>query len=209
MDSARLWSDIVTGGVTAGILFLGGLLALWRFFLQRQFGNNWSIELDECRVRHTKDGWCYVLTLTIENGSAAAQTIKGWWRQIVFADEVSEEYDPNGHLGVICATAPSYFGGDNQAEDYQLSPGEKYADKMIRWSNDQIHEVCYVEYVLCYRQWRWRILPKWDREAGYVHWTPIPQKETGHISHIMIAPVNRSDLEAANKLTVQEPHSSN
>lgn len=191
LESAELWTSIVTGSITGAILLLGGALAFWRFVLQQRFGNNSRVDVTACSLRQVGGQPAYVLTLTVENQSAAAHKIREWWRKIVFPDEVGPDYDPNSPLDIFTERAAlDHYHAKSQVESgpYLLAPGEKYCDQMIQYHDGPVQEVCYVEYTLGYRKWKWVPLP----------W-PVPEsvsQEAEFISQKMISAVQRADLAA-------------
>jgi hypothetical protein len=185
LESAKVWADIVTGSVTAGVLVLAGIAAFWRFFLQQPLGNNWLIRVTPCRIRRAGEQWGYFLALEVHNASAACHTMNGWWRQVRFADEVPPNYDPSGSLDVLSGEkALLHYGKESLIDRYPLAPGEAYVDHVCRFREGPPQEFCFIEYTLGYRAWK--------SKCVVVRW---PGWE--HISQILTAPVERDDLNAA------------
>ncbi len=187
LESAEAVASIVTGSITAVVLILGGLLAFWRFFLQQPLGNNWKIDITPCKMRRAGDKWAYFVTLEVQNASAAAHKMHGWWRQIKFPDEIPD-YDPNTSLDVLSIDeAVENYGGESLIHSYRLAPGERYADHMCEFRTGNPKEFCYVEYTLQYRAWKWK---GWK-------WLKIRWRASEFMSQIMTSPVERDDLRAA------------
>lgn len=187
LESAEAWTNIITGVIVAGVLVLGGLAAFWKFVLQQPLGNNWRIDITPCKMRRAGDKWAYFVTLEVQNASAAAHKMHGWWRQIKFPDEVTPDYDPNASLDVLTEEqAKARYGGGSLIDSYRLTPGERYADHMCEFRPGNPKEFCYVEYTLQYRAWKWT---KWK-------WLPLPRRDWEVISQIMTSAVDRDDLGA-------------
>ena len=187
LQSAELLASIVTGGITAGILILGGLLAFWRFFLQRPLGNNWRIDITPCKLRRANDTWAYFVTLGVQNASTAGNKMSGWWRQVRFPDEVEPGYDPNASLDVLGeAKAIEHYGRKSLVDSHSLASGERYVDHVCEFRPGGPKEFCYVEYTLQYRAWKSK---RWKRLT--YRW-----RDWEFISQIMTSPVERDDLSA-------------
>lgn len=133
LESAEAWANIVTSAIIAGILVLGGVAAFWKFFLQQPLSNNWKIDITPCKMRRAGDKWAYFVTLEVQNASAAAHKMRGWWRQIKFPDEIPD-YDPNTSLDVLSNDeAVENYGRESLIDSYRLAPGERYADHMCEF----------------------------------------------------------------------------
>lgn len=185
LESAKTWTDMVTGSVTAGVLVLAGIAAFWRFFLQQPLGNNWLIRVTPCRIRRAGEKWAYFITLEVRNASAARQVMKGWWRQVRFADEVPPDYDPSSSLDVLSKDrALEHYGTDNPIDPYPLAPGEAYVDHICEFREGLAKEFCFMEYTLRYRAWKSK-------------WLLLRYRGWEHISQILTVPVERDDLNAA------------
>lgn len=187
IESAEAWANIVTGAIIAGVLVLGGVAAFWKFFLQQPLGNNWRIDITLCKMRRAGDMWAYLVTLEVQNASAAVQRMHGWWRQIKFPDEVPTDYDPNDPLDILSNEgAINHYRRSSLTDSYQLASGERYADHICEFRPGKPKELCYVEYTLQYRAWKWK------------HWKrlKLPRRDWEFISQIMTSAVERDDLRA-------------
>ena len=177
LESAESWATIVAACTTAAILFVGAIAAFWKFIWQQPFGNHWSVDITTCRARRVNNRWVYVVTVTVENRSAARHSMDGWWRRLRFPDEVDSDYDPNASLQIYSAEeARRHFGTNSMIEsEYRLASGERYSDQMICFRDGELQQVCYLEYTLKYRKGVWGSAEEC-------------------ISQIMVSPVEREDL---------------
>lgn len=180
LESSEDWTNIVTGSITAAVLLVALLAGLWKFMLQQPLGNHWQIYVLPCNVRRIGNRLGYIMSVTVENQSAATHHIHGWWRQVVFPDDADATYDPNSPLEVFTEeVADNHYKFKNRLNSpYALAAGEKYSDEMIWYREGALKEVCFLEYTLLYRKWRW-LPPGWVSEC---------------LSQKMIAPVEREDL---------------
>lgn len=182
LESAESWATIVAASITALALTVGGSVAFWKFVLQQPFGNTYDIRVTPCLARAMQDGtgnWtvAYTATLRIENQSAAAHKIRGWWRRMRFNDEVEPDYDPDANFVINSdSEAQSRYGEDNRIEEgYALASGETYSDQLFRARQGTRQEICYIEYTVKYERWFW--------------------KGDEYKSQILIVPIERADLE--------------
>ena len=184
LDSIEQWMTIVVAGVTIFAIVIGGGAAFWRFVLQQPYGNHWDVRVSSCSLRRVGEELAYMITITIENRSRSSRNFHGWWRQIRFPDEVSEDYDPNGTLVVNSGNeADEYYGPEGSGavtpSPYTLAAGEAIIDHFIRPHEGTLHELCFVEYTLEYRG---------------ATWIPFREGDVETVSQRTTAPVVREDL---------------
>lgn len=174
LQSAESWAVLVT----AGVLVFTAAAASGRFFLQ-PLGNNWYVHAGSARLRRSGGHWAYIVTLNVENGSAAGQRIMGWWRRVTFPED-NPSYDPNWAPAISSRKdAREHYDSEGILQWYPLAPGKSFRDQMIRFEGSNVHEICYVEYTLEYRRWRF---------------LPYPSRVPEFASQTLIISVEREDL---------------
>ena len=182
------WADIVTGGITAGILVLGAAFGIWKFVLQQPFGNHWKVAVSPCKVRRVGEQWAYIVTVDVDNMSSGRHHMHGWWCTLRFPDEVDGDYDPNDILPIRSVKdACTHFNKCSTIKaPYPLASQERYSDQMIRLRKGDLQGVCYVEFALKYQEGLG--LP----DVEY----PAEQRTLGErwLAQIMISPVEREDI---------------
>lgn len=180
LQSWESWVNIVTGIVTAGILVLAGLVALWKFVFQRPLSNHWHVSLAPCKVRQINGGNVYLLAVAIENRSTAAHDLTGWWRRVIFPSDAGKDYDVNRALYFDSETeVRQHYGHEGFLQSaYPLAPGEEFRDEIMVRRDGPLEQACFVEYTIGYSK----------------GWLPKVGQQPEFLSQILPAPVGREDL---------------
>ena len=193
LESAKLWAEIVTASVTALVVSVAALAAIWRFLLQ-PIGHNWNVSAGPCKLRKAEQGWLYVLTISVENRSSMGHGIYGWWQRVRFPSETAKGFDPNIAPDVETdAEAVSYYGTESLIDSpYPVAPGESFRDEPFITGSGDAQQVCYVETTLVYQTWK-------------LGWTPFPRRKWEYRSQVLIVAVERDDLQPVHTLPEPRP----